>query len=1149
MSRATRIEVVTEGVLVRRLQDDPSLPGIGAVVLDEFHERSVDADLALAFTWEARAALRDDLGLVVMSATLDGARVSALLDDAPVVTSDGRLHPVEVVHQHRDPVAPLAPDVARAVEQALAEHAGDVLVFLPGVGEIRRVTTELQVPGDVDVRPLHGSLPPAEQDAALRPTPAGRRTVVLATDLAESSVTVPGVRVVVDAGLSREPRLDPRTGMTRLVTTRASRASADQRAGRAGRLAPGVAIRLWSLEDHQQRDAHPRPELLQTDLAAFVLQVAAWGAELHELRLLDMPPDEAVEAARRLLADLGVLDADGRVTPHGRDVAAVPAHPRLAHLVLRGQALGAGTTAARLAALLGERDVLAVDRDSPDADLVTRVRVVDGRRPPAGARLRRGTLARVRRRADRLGRAGAGTTGTAGQLGDVATAVGVLTALGFPDRIAVQRTGRGRFVLANGRGVRVDDRDPLADAEVLVATDVDDRGRDGRLWTGAATSLDDLLAHAPDLVTTTEEVGLGRRPGNVLARRRLHVGAATLREDPLPDAPLGEAQAALIKVFDARLGLLPWDRATATCGHVRLRGGRAWAPKPHDGRRALLADLDDWLAPFLGTHGVAPTSAGSRWPTPWPSASDGAGPGDSTSWPRPALSPPGRSVQVNYAGPHGPVLAVKLQEMFGATPPRPWRASPSSCTCSPPRDGRCRSPAACRPSGRAYRQVRRDAGSIAAAPVGPITRRRRFRPPAPPPQMTAAHGARLRRARRKSCPMSDTMIPLPGLTSTTRGRPTRRSGPRPRGRRGEIIVLVGPSGCGKTTTLKIINRLVEPTSGHDHVDGEDVTRCPRTSCGAASATSCSIRPAAAPHHAAERGDRAAAAGLGRGPDQRPGRGAGRPDGPARRLLDRYPGELSGGQQQRVGVARALAADPPVLLMDEPFGAVDPIVRAPAPGRAARPPGRVAKTIVFVTHDVDEAVRLATVWRCCVSVACSPSSPPPTTCCATRPRLRRRPARRGTGPSAVVAAVGVGHQARPGSRRGVDGQRRRRASGRRRLRRQLGPAYSTATGCALDVDQPAGGRPRDRGARDARLPVRVPTPASLRTALDAIVASRNNVAAIHDGDTYHGCSSSNSSPRSCGRDLVVLAQSRPLVDSGWISRNTALIWNATREHVV
>lgn len=670
-SDRTRIEVVTEGVLVRRLQSDPSLPGTGAILLDEFHERSVDADLALAFGWEARAALREDLVLLVMSATLDGARVAALLDDAPLITSDGRLHPVEVVHRPRDPVAPLAPDVAAAVERALADHEGDVLVFLPGVREIRQVTSALQVPGHVDVRPLHGSLPPAEQDAALRPTAAGRRTVVLATDLAESSVTVPGVRTVVDAGLAREPRLDPRTGMTRLVTTRASRASADQRAGRAGRLAPGVTVRLWSLEDHQRRDLHPRPEVLQTDLSGFVLQVAAWGARPDHLRLLDRPPAEAVAAAEDLLGRLGVLGPDGRVTAHGREVAALPAHPRLAHLLLRGRALGAGATAARLAALLGERDVLSLDRATPDADLVTRVAVLAGRRPPPGATLRRGTLARVRRRADRLARAARTPPDGDGPLADTGDAVGILAAVGFPDRVAARRPGRGHFVLANGRGVTVDDRDPLADAEVLVATDVDDRGRDGRLWTGAATTIADLLAHAPDLVETTDEVVWDDDRGDVVARRRIHVGAATLREDPLPDASLADAQAALLEGLRRRgLDLLAWDRRARD---LRARAmfvastprGADWPALDDD---ALLADLEQWLGPWLGTArrrgdlARVPVADALAHRLGW----DRAGRLDALA-PTHLAVPSGRSVRVDYRDSHGPVLAVKLQEMFGAT--------------------------------------------------------------------------------------------------------------------------------------------------------------------------------------------------------------------------------------------------------------------------------------------------------------------------------------------------------------------------------------------------------------------------------------------------------------------------------------------------
>lgn len=679
VSGDTRIEVVTEGVLVRRLQADPALPGVGALVLDEFHERSLDADLALAFGWEARTALREDLAMVVMSATLDGDRVAALLGGAPIVRSDGRLHPVEVEHVERSRTpgdtrgfAGLleASDVAEAVEDALDRTAGDVLVFLPGVREIRAVDRALTVASDVEVVPLHGSLPPKEQDRALRPSPAGRRTVVLATDLAESSVTVPGVRVVVDAGLAREPRLDPRTGMTRLVTTRASQASADQRAGRAGRVAPGTAIRLWSRADHERRDAHPRPAIVQADLAGFLLQVTTWGASIDELRLLDPPPVEAVAGARQLLTTLGVLDADGRVTAHGRDVAAVPAHPRLGHLAVRGRELGVGLTAARLAALLGERDLLSVDRATPDADLASRLAVVAGGRPPPGATVRRGVLRRVRRRADRLARAVGATDDDPGAaIGAGSDAVGLLAALAHPDRVGARRPGRGRFVLANGRGVTVDDRDPLASAEILVATDVDDRGSDGRVWTGAATTLDELQAHAPELLATAEEVAWDAQRDDVVARRRVHVGAATLREDPLPDPDPTALQAALVEGIRRRgLGLLPWDEKTRSlrdrAAFVAETGRTGWPPMDD---AALLADLDEWLAPFLagcrrrGDLGDVPLADALTHRIGW----DNARRLDELA-PTHLAIPSGRRARLTY-GEEGPVLAVKLQEMFGAT--------------------------------------------------------------------------------------------------------------------------------------------------------------------------------------------------------------------------------------------------------------------------------------------------------------------------------------------------------------------------------------------------------------------------------------------------------------------------------------------------
>lgn len=662
VGRNCRIEVVTEGVLVRRLQADPSLPGIGAVVLDEFHERSLDADLALAFTLEARAALRDDLAVAVMSATLDGARVAALLDDAPVIRSDGRMHPVEVRHIDRDPVADLAPAVARAIEDALHHHDGDVLVFLPGVGEIRRVARLLDVPDHVDVRPLHGSLPPKDQDAALRPPPAGRRAVVLATDLAESSVTVPGVRVVVDAGLSRQPQRDPRTGMTRLVTVRSSHASADQRAGRAGRVASGTAIRLWSTTDHVRRDPHPTPEIAQADLAGFVLQVAAWGTDPDALALLDPPPAAAIQGARNLLASLGLLDDRGAVTAHGRDVAALPTHPRLGHMLLRARDLGHGATGARLAALLGDRDILRVAE--PDADLATRVAVAAGAPAPPGADVRRGTLARVRRRAERLARTvGVDPGGTPDP--DV---VGLLAALAYPDRIAAPRGTRGRFVLANGRGVQVNAADPLADAEVLVAADVDDTGADGRVWAGAATTLADLRDHAPDLLTIDDHVGWDADRGDVIARRRTGVGGAVLAEEPLPDAEPADLQAALLDgVRRSGLRLLPWDRTAVSlrdrAAHLARLGAPGW-PAMDDA--ALLDDLENWLVPFLGAaRRVAdlarvPLADALRQRIGW----DRAHQLDELA-PTHVVVPSGRSVPLAY-GEDGPILAVKLQEMFGA---------------------------------------------------------------------------------------------------------------------------------------------------------------------------------------------------------------------------------------------------------------------------------------------------------------------------------------------------------------------------------------------------------------------------------------------------------------------------------------------------
>jgi ATP-dependent helicase HrpB len=500
VSDATRIEVVTEGVVLRRLQRDPTLPGVGVVFFDEFHERSLEADLALAFVEETRAALRDDLRVLVASATLDGARVASLLDDAPLVEALGRTHEVDVEHRPRPAPRQLTGAVADEVARLLDEGAGDLLVFLPGVAEIRRVAQELEaraVRGAV-VLELHGSLPGREQDRALAPVRDGRTKVVLATDLAESSLTIEGVRAVVDAGLAREPRFDPATGMSGLVTVPASRASATQRAGRAGRTAPGRCVRLWPEREHAARDAHPRPAITTDDLTGTALEVAAWGADVADLTLLDRPPPATWARAREVLAELGALDSRGRVTRHGRELAALPLHPRLGHLLLQGAAMGHPGLAAEVAAVLADRDPVAHDPERPHADLTTRVRLLRGERAPAGVRVRTAALRRARREATRLRRmaeraaAGAGAPATLPAApdrpdpGEELALVGALVALGWPDRVAAARESRrGAFLLAGGRGATVREQDLLAGESYLAVAHLDRGEREARVHLAA----------------------------------------------------------------------------------------------------------------------------------------------------------------------------------------------------------------------------------------------------------------------------------------------------------------------------------------------------------------------------------------------------------------------------------------------------------------------------------------------------------------------------------------------------------------------------------------------------------------------------------------------------------------------------------------
>lgn len=606
VSDATRIEVVTEGILVRRLQADPELAGTGLVILDEVHERNLTTDLSLALLLDARRALRPDLRVLLMSATLDADRFATLLGasgdagegrrPAPVVTSAGRTHPVELRWHPpgpRDRSDRIEGHVAAVVGRALAESGeGDVLVFLPGVAEIERVRRALagsNLPGTVSVHPLHGSLPVAEQDRALAPSSSGGRRVVLATDIAESSLTVAGVRIVVDAGRARVPRHDPATGRTGLVTVDASRASADQRAGRAGRLGPGVAHRLWAEHDHHRRPAHPTPEIAQVDLAGLALELATWGAIPADLALPDQPPAAAWQEARSLLRELGALDADGRPTAIGRELVRLPLHPRLGRLVLAARERGVAWTGAVTAAVLDERDVLGGPREERTSDLTERVRLVggDGRGDRVGA---------VRHRArDLHGRAGGGPRGEVD-----ADAVAGLVAVAFPDRLA-QARGGGGFRLRAGGGGRLPERDPLAAAPFLAVADLDVGVGDGRIRLAVGLDRAEVESLVGGEAERVEVLRWDEAADDLRVRTEERVGALVLRSTEGRPSPGPATAAALAERVQATDGaVLRWtDGARAL--QRRIEFLRTLEPDrwPDVSDATLLATAEAWLAPHL----------------------------------------------------------------------------------------------------------------------------------------------------------------------------------------------------------------------------------------------------------------------------------------------------------------------------------------------------------------------------------------------------------------------------------------------------------------------------------------------------------------------------------------------------------------------
>jgi len=690
-STATRIEVLTEGILTRRLQNDPALEGVGLVIFDEFHERHLHADLALALCVDSQRGLREDLKILVMSATLDGEALSRLLNKAPIVTSEGRSFPVAVHYLARDPEGRLPVTVAAAVTRALEEQEGDALVFLPGAGEIRR-TQDLLVgalAGKVDVLPLYGDLPWEQQQRAIASS-TGRRRVVLATPIAETSLTIEGVRIIVDSGYARVPQFDPASGLSRLVTQRISRASAEQRAGRAGRTAPGVCYRLWS--ESTQRGLIPQSvaEIKGADLAPLALELAAWGVQdAASLAWLDPPPSASLAQARELLTELDALDASGRVTDVGRALAQLPLHPRLAHMLRQGADMKLGALACDIAAILSERDIFTKEARR-SCDLAERVEVLQGfRRGGRAAVPANGVDANACQRCDQAARQWRRLIGAREdeQPNADPDLVGVLLAFAYPDRIAQQRAPREpRYLLANGRGARLPEwelrlRQPYLVAATLDAGAVQSRastagGRapgaaegEGLIYLAATIKPDDLEAYFAGHIRREEEVRWDDAEAAVVARRVQRFGMLTLDSKPLAHPDPEKIRSAMLDGL-RRLGIaaLPWtDEARAW--QARVLSMRQWFPGepwPDCSDAALLESLADWLGPHL--NGISRRSHLARldvlevlknrldWKQGQQLEADA---------PTHLEVPSGSRLKLEYQPGESPVLAVKLQEMFG----------------------------------------------------------------------------------------------------------------------------------------------------------------------------------------------------------------------------------------------------------------------------------------------------------------------------------------------------------------------------------------------------------------------------------------------------------------------------------------------------
>jgi ATP-dependent helicase HrpB len=655
VSRATRIEVITEGVFTRLILDDPSLDGVAAALFDEFHERSLDADLGLALARDAQVGLREDLRLLVMSATLDGARVAALLGSAPVIASEGRAYPVETRYLGRDPRQPIERQVADAAASALRGERGSVLAFLPGGAEIRRaerMLAERVADPTIDIVPLYGALDRDVQDRAIAPPAAGRRKVVLATSIAETSITIDGVRIVIDSGLARVPRYEPDVGLTRLETVRVSRASADQRRGRAGRTEPGLCLRLWDEPQTASLEPYARPEILAADLSGFALDLAQWGeTEPARLAFLDPPPRPALDEARALLRALGALDADGRITAEGRQLARLPLPPRLARMVIDGAAAGSGPLAAEIAAVVSERGL-----GGDDVDLTARL---DAWRRDRSQRARE-----ARQMAQRW----AASSPSPARGGGLGRGPGALLALAYPDRIARNRgSGSGAFLLANGRGANVDAASSLAREPFLAVAELAGTAAQGRIVLAAPIALAEIETEFADRIESRDEVVFDPASASLRGRRLRRLGAVVLGEQPAKVAAGADSARALAAGL-IRLGLdrLPWTKALAQwrerVNFLRSAEGAEW-PDLSD---AALAAEPAWLEGALAEKtALGELSADELGDTvmglvPWPLRRR-----LDAEAPTHFVVPTGSRVPIDYGAPEGPKVSVRVQELFG----------------------------------------------------------------------------------------------------------------------------------------------------------------------------------------------------------------------------------------------------------------------------------------------------------------------------------------------------------------------------------------------------------------------------------------------------------------------------------------------------